>query len=88
MGYRQEYACTIRDFLGNNACAAKKRSTAQGCTPERTGVFAVYGDAVGSSILSGIAVVAADEGQLISGFTYDATRDVIETWADAQAALA
>ena len=25
---------------------------------------------------------------LISGFTYDATRDVIETWADAQAALA
>lgn len=25
---------------------------------------------------------------LISGFTYDATRDAIETWADAQAALA
>ena len=33
-------------------------------------------------------VTIGQDYMLISGFTYDATRDVIETWADAQAALA
>ena len=33
-------------------------------------------------------VTIGQDYMLISGFTYDATRDSIETWADAQAALA
>ncbi|MBE6507347.1 MAG: hypothetical protein E7Z72_05415 [Methanocorpusculum parvum] len=33
-------------------------------------------------------VTIGQDYMLISGFTYDATRDAIETWADAQAALA
>ena len=42
----------------------------------------------GKNYEDNFTVTIGQDYMLISGFTYDATRDSIETWADAQAALA